>query len=56
MNVLLVAHILEYLRPDCDSDFSQVCFSEQEHLSAGLSNSSAYAEWEFILDDALMVW
>jgi uncharacterized protein (DUF2461 family) len=55
MNIPLPAHVLEYLRPYRDTDFSQVRLPEQKHQGARLPDATANAQWNFVAQDRLVV-
>jgi len=56
MDVLLLAHVLEHLRPYGDTDLSKVRLFEQKHGGTGLPNATTNAEWDVAVYDCLVVW
>jgi len=56
MDVLLPAHVLEYLRPYGDAALSQVRLVEQAHVGAGLPNATTNAQGDLVVYDCLVVW
>ena len=56
INVLPVAHVLEYLWPYGCTDLPNVRLFQEKHEGAGLANASTDAEWNLAVYDGLVVW
>ena len=49
------AHFLQDFGPHGDADFSQMGFTEKQHEGAGLADSSADGERDFVFQDGLVI-
>ena len=54
-NILVLADLLQLVRPYRYTHFAYMRLAEQQHEYARLANTAAYAERQFVIDDSLMV-
>lgn len=55
MDVLLLAHLLEYLWPYSGTHLSNMRLLEQKHEGTRLANAATNAERDLVVDQCLMV-
>jgi hypothetical protein len=55
MNILLGAHLPEYLRPHGHAALPEMRLAEQIHIGAGLSDTAADAQRDFVVQDGLVI-
>jgi hypothetical protein len=55
MDVPLLTHVFEHFWPHSDADLSQMRLLEEKHQGSGLTNTPPDAEWDFIIDNRLVI-
>src|SRR5215469_15570328 len=55
MNVLLLAHVLQHLRPHGDADLAEVGLAQEQHQRPRLPDAAADAQRDLVIDDRLVV-
>src|SRR5215469_5331618 len=55
MDIFLGANLFQDFGPDTDGHFTEMGFAQNEHEGAGLADAPADAEWNFILQNSLVI-